>query len=67
VRLADVGTGGTRGERQDRELVFDHDGGQRRAIMLAIQRQPRTEHRGGVDNIKQLLSCLSGADAASAR
>jgi len=42
---------------------FDHDGGQRRAIMLAIQRQPGTNTVEVVDNIKQLL-LLSGADAA---
>jgi hydrophobic/amphiphilic exporter-1 (mainly G- bacteria), HAE1 family len=56
VRLADVGTVRDSVENdKTASWYFDHDGGQRRAIMLAIQRQPGTNTVEVVDNIKQLL------------
>ena len=56
VRLADVGTVRDSVENDKTATwYFDHDGGARRAIMLAIQRQPGTNTVEVVDNIKQLL------------
>jgi HAE1 family hydrophobic/amphiphilic exporter-1 len=56
VRLSDVGTVRDSVENdKTASWYFDHDGGQRRAIMLAIQRQPGTNTVEVVDNIKQLL------------
>jgi HAE1 family hydrophobic/amphiphilic exporter-1 len=56
VRLADVGTVRDSVENdKTASWYFDHDGGMRRAIMLAIQRQPGTNTVEVVDHIKQLL------------
>ncbi|HVO43550.1 MAG TPA: efflux RND transporter permease subunit [Aggregatilineales bacterium] len=56
VRLADVGTVRD-GVENDKTATwyFDKEFGQRRAIMLAIQRQPGTNTVEVVDNIRQLL------------
>ena len=56
VRLGDVGTVRDSVENdKTASWYFDNDGGVRRAIMLAIQRQPGTNTVEVVDNIKQLL------------
>jgi len=56
VRLADVGTVRDSVENDKTATwFFDREGGVRRAIMLAIQRQPGTNTVEVVDNIKQLL------------
>jgi len=56
VRLSDVGTVRDSVENDKTATwYFDHDFGERRAILLAIQRQPGTNTVEVVDNIKQLL------------
>jgi HAE1 family hydrophobic/amphiphilic exporter-1 len=56
VRLSDVGTVRDSVENDKTATwFFDHDFGERRAILLAIQRQPGTNTVEVVDNIKQLL------------
>ena len=56
VRLVDVGTVRDSVENDKTATwYFDKDFGQRRAILLAIQRQPGTNTVEVVDNIKQLL------------
>jgi len=56
VRLADVGTVRDSVENdKTASWYFDHEGGMRRAIMLAIQRQPGTNTVEVVDSIKELL------------
>ena len=56
VRLSDVGTVRD-GVENDKTAswFFDREGGQRRSIMLAIQRQPGTNTVEVVDNVKKLL------------
>src|SRR5437867_10305677 len=56
VRLADVGTVRDSVENDKTATwFFDREFGVRRAIMLAVQRQPGTNTVDVVDNIKQLL------------
>ena len=56
VRLSDVGTVRDSVENDKTATwYFDQEFGQRRAILLAIQRQPGTNTVDVVDNIKQLL------------
>jgi HAE1 family hydrophobic/amphiphilic exporter-1 len=56
VRLDDVGTVRDSVENdKTASWYFNRDGGVRRAIMLAIQRQPGTNTVEVVDNIRQLL------------